>query len=306
MNTPTIGSANGTQYGSANWAPIPAQQQQWLNQLASTGQLSGIPPQYLAAMDWAESNGMGGAVNSKGYGGFFGLAPNTNYVNGSLSQSQLTGTDQASFNAQAVTAAAQLASLIKSNGGNVYAAESQYQGGGTEGASIMQTYGLSTTLDPSTLTAPPSVNGGSTTSGSPGALMGPCNKSKCIIGTPFGVGGCLMDDCQAKAFVSGLIVIGGVVTILVGVLALAGSTKAGRQIAELPMVGGAAAWGAKRMMGASGGGKVTEKKAQTRETAAYNRGHSEGKTMASKGSSVPKGSSYKPRPEDADFAVEAA
>jgi hypothetical protein len=137
-------------------------------------------------------------------------------------------------------------------------------------------------------------------------LMGPCVKAKCIIGTPFGVGGCLMDDCQAKAFVSGLIVLGGVVTILVGVLALAGSTKAGRQIAELPMVGGAAAWGAKRMMGASGGGKVTEKKAQTRETAAYNRGHSEGKKMASQGSSVPKGSSYKPHPEDADFAVEAA
>jgi len=235
MGPTTMASpASGPQYGSANWAPIPAQQQNWLNQLSSSGQLSGIPPQYLAAMDWAESNGMGGSVNSEGYGGFFGLASGTQYPNGSLRTAQLTGTDQASFNAQATTAAAELAKLIKSTDGNVYVAEQLYQGGSTEGYGVMQQYGLSPLLDVGTLSAATPASG-SPASGS-GSLMGACTKADCIIGTPFGIGGCLMDQCQAKAFVSGLLVLGGGLITLVGVALLVSSSKTGQQLMKLAPV----------------------------------------------------------------------
>lgn len=299
MAVTTKTGGTGPQYSAANWAPIPAQQQKWLKQLSNSGKLSGISPEYLAAIDWAESNGMGGGVNSSNYGGWFGLKANTQYPSGSITPAQLTGTDKASFDAQAMTSAGLLASLIKANNGNVYAAEQQYQGGGSlQGVKVMQQYGLGPVVDPSTLTAPPTV-GPDGTSTAPGSLMGACNKGKCIIGTPFGVGGCLMDECQAKALVSGLLVLGGAFVMLVGVAVLATSTKAGRTLMSVAPVG----FAAEKLM--KGGGKVTEKKAQTRETAAYNRGHAEGKKMASQGSSVPKGSSYKPRPEDADFAVEA-
>ena len=139
---------------------------------------------------------------------------------------------------------------------------------------------------------------GSAPSATSGSLMGPCDKAKCLLTFP--LAGCLLDQCQAKAIVSGLLMVGGGLVVLVGVAVLASSSSTGKQLMKLAPVG----YGVSKLTKANP--KVSEQTTQRREAAAYNQGHAEGKTMASQGSSVPKGSSYKPRPEDADFAVEAA
>lgn len=125
------------------WPPIPTWEQQLLEQLSQQGSLSGVNPQDLAAIDLAESSGSGGGVNSEGYGGWFGLGYNTTYPGGgSLSEGELTSTTQTAFEKQAEIAAAEFASLLSSHGGDPIAAEQAYQGGGTEGSSIFQQYGL--------------------------------------------------------------------------------------------------------------------------------------------------------------------
>ena len=294
----TTGSKAGPQFSAANWAPIPAWEQATLKQLSAQGKLSGVPPEYLAAIAQAESNGIGGGINSSNYGGFFGLAPNTAYPNGSLTMAQLLGTDKASFSAQAETAAAAYASYLKAANGNAYAAEMHYQGGRTQGVGVMQSYGLGPNINVASLTSPPSLSSSSLG----GSLMGTCNKKDCLVGTPFGVGGCLLDQCQARALVSGLVILGGGLVILVGVAVLASSSSGGKQLLKLAPV----AYGADKLGQAMGPNKrPTEKQAQQRELSAYTRGHSEGRTMAEKGRSVPKQSStFTPHPDDADFSEE--
>lgn len=162
---------------------------------------------------------------------------------------------------------------------------------GTPGA--VAQYGATTSS-----TAPPGSAANS------GSLMGACDKQKCIINIPLVVTStCGLDQCQAKALVSGLIVLAGAVTLLVGVAVLASSSKAGKTLLKAAPIGFGADMLAKSMRQKSP--KVTEKQAQKRELAAYNTGHKEGRTMAEKGRSVPAGSSYTPHPDDADFAEAA-
>lgn len=145
--------------------------------------------------------------------------------------------------------------------------------------------------------APPTSTGGS--------VMGACDKAHCLAGTPFGVGGCLLDQCQARAVLSGLIVLAGGITLLVGVAVLASSTKAGKTLMKAAPIGFGADMLAKSMKQKSP--RPTEKQAQERELAAYTTGHKEGRAMAEKGRSVPAGSSssFTPHPDDADFAEAA-
>ena len=53
-----------------------------LQNLGASGQLSGVNPIVLGAIDQAESSGQGGGVNPKGYGGWFGLGVDKTYPAG--------------------------------------------------------------------------------------------------------------------------------------------------------------------------------------------------------------------------------
>ncbi len=119
---------------------------------------------------------------------------------------------------------------------------------------------------------------GTGSSGPSTPLMGPCDKAKCLVHVP--LGGCLLDQCQAKAFVSGLLVVGGGLVMLLGVAFLTKGTPVGNALNPLSQQ--AAKYGAHKLFG---GGLVTEKQAQKREATAHSQGHSEGRKMAEKGQS---------------------
>ena len=119
---------------------------------------------------------------------------------------------------------------------------------------------------------------GAGSSGPSTPLMGPCDKAKCLVHVP--LGGCLLDQCQAKAFVSGLLVVGGGLVMLLGVAFLTKGTPVGNALNPLSQQ--AAKYGADKLFG---GGLVTEKQAQKREATAHTQGHREGRKMAEKGNS---------------------
>lgn len=120
---------------------VPAWELADLDQLSSEGELSGLNPTVLGAIDQAESSGNGGGINSEGYGGYFGLGVGKTYPGQTapVSSSLLSSVSPAAFIAQAQIAAAEFASLLKGTGGNAEEAEQNYQGGGTEGSSILAT-----------------------------------------------------------------------------------------------------------------------------------------------------------------------
>jgi hypothetical protein len=107
---------------------LPAWEIQQLQSLGASGSLSGLPPSILEAIDQAESGGMGGSVNAEGYGGYFGLSQSQ------VGSSLLRETSPQAFATQAEVAAADFATLLKANNGNVYAAEQQYQTGSPQGS----------------------------------------------------------------------------------------------------------------------------------------------------------------------------
>jgi hypothetical protein len=113
-----------------------------LNALAQAGMLYHVPSIILQAMDISESGGQGGYINSLGFGGFFGLGANQPYPTGTLTLDQLLGTDLPSFIAQASVASGLFASLLTRNKGNVYAAETVYQGGSNFGVTVMESMGI--------------------------------------------------------------------------------------------------------------------------------------------------------------------
>ena len=129
-------------------------------------------------------------------------------------------------------------------------------------------------------TAQVAANAEPINSGSTPPIMGPCDKKKCIVGTPFGVGGCLLDECSAKAFVSGLLVAGGALVMLLGVAFVTKGTAVGSALN--PLSKSASKYGATKLLG---GGVLTEKQAQKREATAHSQGHREGRKMAEKGNS---------------------
>lgn len=125
---------------------IPQSQIDLFNSLAAQNLLYGVPAIILEAIDLAESGGTPGYVNAEGYGGLFGLAANTPYKGGTLSPGELAGTDEQSIQIQAIICASEFANLLDQNGGNVYAAETTYQGGSSEGVGIMQSMGIPATI----------------------------------------------------------------------------------------------------------------------------------------------------------------
>lgn len=137
---------------------IPTWEQADLGQLGAAGELSGVSPQILAAIDQAESSGQGGGINTSGYGGFFGLGAGQSYPAGTPSSALLSDPSQQSFDSQAVLASSEFASLLQRTGGDVYAAESAYQGGSSEGTSVFASLGVPTTNTPNASTAGVSWN----------------------------------------------------------------------------------------------------------------------------------------------------
>ena len=126
----------------ANDPNLPAWQVDTLNALAAQGALYGVPPSVLAGIDQAESSGQGGAINSSGYGGFFGLGAGHTYPGGSPSSSLLETTTPGAFTAQAQIAASEFSSLLAKQGGDIYAAEKAYQGGSSEGDTVLASLGI--------------------------------------------------------------------------------------------------------------------------------------------------------------------
>lgn len=114
----------------------PAWEQQELNKLSSQGLLSGINPLVLAGIAGNESGyeNAGAGINSEGYGGFYGLGSHSTYSYGGQSFTEspsiLSDPGVSSFDQQSEAAAAEVASLLASNNGNLQAALAQYTGGG--------------------------------------------------------------------------------------------------------------------------------------------------------------------------------
>lgn len=129
-------------------AEIPGWELAQLNDLAAAGDLYGLPPIVPAAIDQAESSGQGGAINTSGYGGYFGLGANTSYPGGSTTTALLESTTPAAFDAQAELAASEYASLLAKTGGDTAAAERAYQGGGNEGVNVFASLGVPPQLNP--------------------------------------------------------------------------------------------------------------------------------------------------------------
>lgn len=126
------------------WPPIPTWEQTDLDNLSSSGQLSGLDPVVLGVIDSAESSGSGGGVNSEGYGGFFGLGESSEYPGGTTTPALLESSTSQSFEEQAVIAASAFNEYLTEAGGNPINAEEIYQSGSasgpTEGSKIMQEY----------------------------------------------------------------------------------------------------------------------------------------------------------------------
>lgn len=272
--------------------------------------------------------------NSNGYG-LFGLGPTTYdgpTVNGqptsySVTSSQLKGSSTQDFASLAQVSAASIAGWQQKYNGSLPAALAKYDGPPNTPSndavySLYQAYitgspaayGYGTGTYPSGNGAVPS----SSSSSSPattGGILGDCTAyrngakatSNCLVGG--GSAGlpvvgkvvsfpCLLNACQAKALVGGVLVLAGGVTMVVGIAVLARNVAPKVALSALRQ-------GKNPVNGAAG---VSEDKAQEREAAAHSQGMAEGRRMANLGYTTPSGSSgYVPTPEeaamDADWAV---
>lgn len=121
---------------------IPSWEWTQLQQLASSGDLYGLNPIILGAMDQAESSGDPGSPNSSGYGGYFGLGAGKTYPGGSIPGADMGTNTPAEFDAEAQVAASAFNSYLQEAGGNPITAEEIYQSGSasgpTEGSEILQ------------------------------------------------------------------------------------------------------------------------------------------------------------------------
>lgn len=113
---------------AAGMPNLPAWQIQSLESLAAAGELSGVTAQEMAVIIQAESGGVGGSINSSGYGGWLGLSATQ------AGSALLSSTSQAAFESQAKMAAADYAALLAQYGGNPLEAEQAYQTGSGTGS----------------------------------------------------------------------------------------------------------------------------------------------------------------------------
>lgn len=121
---------------------LPNWQLKDLQNLAQQGQLSGVQPQVLAGVETAEYNpAYPPSVNSSDFGGYFGLGGPSSSAPSGMSDAALQ--TPATYSQQAVIAAQDYSSDLQSTGGTSnYAAEQQYQGGGTQGVGVFQKLGI--------------------------------------------------------------------------------------------------------------------------------------------------------------------
>ena len=123
--TPTSSGAK-----PAGLTKVTASQWQSLLHLSATGQLHGVPPAVIAAVQQAEAPALGSTwgINSEGYGGGFGVGAGTN-AGQVASASDLYDQEGTGYDAQAIAAADVFSNQLISNNGNVLAAEFAYQNG---------------------------------------------------------------------------------------------------------------------------------------------------------------------------------
>ena len=164
-------------------ASVPQWQIDQLNKLSSQQALSGVDPSVLTGIDQAESSGQGGAINSSGYGGYFGLGgPESggggNYPGGQVTDAMLKDPSAASFNQQAVISASSFASDLTASGGQIYPAEQSYQGGGTEGTNVFAQLGI-----PQTTQGPYPMLSGATGTSAPTGAQGSTGTGSVSLGT---------------------------------------------------------------------------------------------------------------------------
>lgn len=155
------------------WANIPQWQIDELKKLQASNKLYGVIPQILAGIDLAESGGSGGAINSSGYGGYYGLGVGDTYFSGQpggpVTSNLLHGTDVSSFDVQTVIAAGEFARLLQSNSNDPYKAEKAYQGGSTEGEQVFASLGISPQDIPTSIPTGSGSSGGAGKGGSGGS-----------------------------------------------------------------------------------------------------------------------------------------
>jgi hypothetical protein len=154
---------------------FPPWQQATLESLSSSGQLSGINPLIIAGVEQAETGGWsGGAINSSGYGGYFGEStadgPTAAQLQTGGAGNTASPATQASYTVQAIDAARIFANLMQKYGGNVGAAETAYQQGSyhgsySGGAGIVASV-LGTSLPGNPNPGPLAASGGSGVQGS--------------------------------------------------------------------------------------------------------------------------------------------
>ena len=123
--TPTSSGAK-----PAGLTKVTASQWQSLLHLSATGQLSGVPPAVIAAVQQAEAPALGStwSINSSGYGGGFGVGVGT--VPGTVPvETDLKDQSGAGYDAQAIAAAHVFSDGLIANNGDVQAAEFFYQNG---------------------------------------------------------------------------------------------------------------------------------------------------------------------------------
>lgn len=91
---------------------VPSWQEQELSELSSEGALGTIPPQILAGIDYYTSDfgDEGVAINSSGYGGYFGEHANEAYPGGTVSTATLETASSAAFATEAEISASALGS----------------------------------------------------------------------------------------------------------------------------------------------------------------------------------------------------
>lgn len=137
---------------------IPQWEADQLASLAAAGQLSGLDPNILAAIDSAESSGQGGSINSSGFGGYFGLQAGGSYPAGTATTTMLQGTNATAFDQQAVLSASDFNNMLIKAQGNLAQAEYWYQngpnagkigsGGTMEGVKVFNQLGVTGTAVP--------------------------------------------------------------------------------------------------------------------------------------------------------------
>jgi hypothetical protein len=190
--------------------------------LAKQGKLSGVPVQIMAAIQAAE-NPFGKPFNpSVGQTGpsWFGLQPGSTYPAGQFTVADLNnGNTTAGYQQQAQIAASQFAYDLKQSGGNIYAAESNYQGPSAqgEGVNTFKQFGIPQNISQITGTTTPAPAGQSITN-PPGTPNTPNTPATQGAATPLGTLSFLGISIPVAKIEGVALMAGGGIIMLVGMV----------------------------------------------------------------------------------------